>query len=345
MRKRYVVVGDFMSNKEYAKGSVWSDGNAARFKHQLAAAGIPASECFFTNVFNRVPPGRYSWESFFTTKKEGVPHLKQIKKGKYLAPEFYPELSTLWNRIEGYSPNVVIACGDLATWALCTGDNPIESARGRITEGNSKISRRKVLPVYGTTQTIGDYGMQTIQHFDLCKAAREGATPDFTRPARFLHIEPTLQDLEDFYQEFIVPSPWLASDIETKGDMITCISFAPSEDRALVVPFFSEETPDGNYWPDYRDEITAWKFCQKLLTCGKSVAGQNYQFDMQYEWKKAGIPNPNFADDTMLLHHVLQPEMRKGLGFLASIYTDEIQWKGMHHVHAADKTAKKGENE
>jgi len=31
----------------------------------------------------------------------------------------------------------------------------------------------------------------------------------------------------------------------------------------------------------------------------------------------------------MLLHHALQPESLKGLGFLGSIYTDESNWKLM----------------
>ena len=31
----------------------------------------------------------------------------------------------------------------------------------------------------------------------------------------------------------------------------------------------------------------------------------------------------------MLLHHALQPESPKALGYLGSLYTDEIAWKGM----------------
>ena len=33
------------------------------------------------------------------------------------------------------------------------------------------------------------------------------------------------------------------------------------------------------------------------------------------------------ADDTMLMHHAMQPEMEKGLAFLGSVYTDEASWK------------------
>jgi hypothetical protein len=34
----------------------------------------------------------------------------------------------------------------------------------------------------------------------------------------------------------------------------------------------------------------------------------------------------------MLLHHALQPESLKGLGFLGSVYTDEGNWKQMRNV-------------
>ncbi len=41
-----------------------------------------------------------------------------------------------------------------------------------------------------------------------------------------------------------------------------------------------------------------------------------------------GIAVP-VTDDTMLLHHALQPEMEKGLSFLGTIYTSEASWKMM----------------
>jgi hypothetical protein len=50
---------------------------------------------------------------------------------------------------------------------------------------------------------------------------------------------------------------------------------------------------------------------------------------MTFLWKVYGIPAPKACDDTMLAHHAMQPEMEKGLGFLASLYTDEASWKSM----------------
>ncbi len=44
---------------------------------------------------------------------------------------------------------------------------------------------------------------------------------------------------------------------------------------------------------------------------------------------RAGL-RPTMCDhDSMLLHHALYPEMLKGLGFLGSIYANDIAWKSM----------------
>ena len=42
-----------------------------------------------------------------------------------------------------------------------------------------------------------------------------------------------------------------------------------------------------------------------------------------------GITVPHAGEDTMLLHHSLQTEMEKGLGFFGATYTDEPSWKFM----------------
>ena len=50
-----------------------------------------------------------------------------------------------------------------------------------------------------------------------------------------------------------------------------------------------------------------------------------------------GIACRGAAEDTMLLHHALQPEMEKGLAFLGSVYTDEATWKFMSKVDTLKK--------
>jgi hypothetical protein len=54
---------------------------------------------------------------------------------------------------------------------------------------------------------------------------------------------------------------------------------------------------------------------------------------MNYMLRTVGIAARRMKDDTMLMHHALQPEMEKGLGFLGSVYTDEPAWKFMRAKH------------
>jgi hypothetical protein len=52
-------------------------------------------------------------------------------------------------------------------------------------------------------------------------------------------------------------------------------------------------------------------------------------YDITFIYRAWGIKVIGAEDDTMLLHHALQPESLKGLGFLGSVYTDESAWKQM----------------
>jgi len=54
---------------------------------------------------------------------------------------------------------------------------------------------------------------------------------------------------------------------------------------------------------------------------------QNGLYDIPFILRTTGIAVQGAAHDTMLLHHALQPESLKGLGFLGSIYTDHGPWK------------------
>jgi DNA polymerase I-like protein with 3'-5' exonuclease and polymerase domains len=189
---------------------------------------------------------------------------------------------------------------------------------------------------------LAEIKQEPILIMDLMKAKRQSSFPEIIRPRRFIHLRPSLEDLETFWQDYILPSPGLSVDIETKHPLITCVGIAPSPDRAIVIPFFDQEKATGNYWVTPREERIAWKFVERCINHeGKRVFGQNFQFDVQYLWRFMGITAKSWRDDTMLMHHALQIEMDKGLGFLASIYSEELAWKFMHKRRAADRSGKK----
>jgi len=337
-----LIVGEYLNAKDFEEGGPFLSGLGTTFKSWLRQVGIDPRDCEFTNVVNEVPVGRQSIYSFCGPKEESLPGLKFVARGSYFRKEFYPHLEKLWSRINTHRPTLIIAVGDLALWAL-TSESSMMSARGRIHSGHSAIAGFKVLPTYSPAHVMGNWPDRLIVLSDLHKARHESTFPEIVRPRRLIHLYPTLDDLEDFLNEFILPEefPKLDVDIETKSTMITCVGFAPTPYRAIVVPFFDESQPDGNYWRTKREEVQAWSWVRRVLRSGKRVGGQNFQYDMQYLWRQMGIKSPDFTDDTMLMHHALYPEMRKGLGFLASLYTNELPWKFMAKNRANDKTAKK----
>ena len=161
---------------------------------------------------------------------------------------------------------------------------------------------------------------------DLQKAKRESAFREVRRPERTVYIEPDLFDLEWFYTNHIAAAKRLAVDIETVGDQISCIGFAPSINTALTVPFI-DYRKGGNYWIDLDTELKAWAWVRNVCLSSVPKVFQNGLFDLHRLWRGYGIRVNNAEDDTMLLSHSLHPEAPKGLAYLGSIYTSEASWK------------------
>ena len=173
MTLELLVVGDFMSHKDAEEGYPWSDGLGRMMKAFLHDAGINPRECLFTNVLNFTPAPRATLEQLLGTKAEGIPNMKHVKARKYMRKEHYEAVQSFWKYVDHHAPNLILACGDLATWATAAGNNPIESARGRITMGNAAIGKRKVLPTYSTKQVVAQWPMRPVLLADLEKAKRE----------------------------------------------------------------------------------------------------------------------------------------------------------------------------
>jgi hypothetical protein len=165
---------------------------------------------------------------------------------------------------------------------------------------------------------------------DLQKAERQSHFPEVRWPKREIWIEPTLEDLYEFERRFIRPDCVLAIDIETAGNQVTTIGFAPRPDIALVVPIHDPRRKGRSYWDDADSETRAWEFVRQILQ-NRSLRKvfQNGLYDIAFLYRSVGIKVKGAEHDTMLMHHSMQPESLKGLGYLGSIYTDERAWKWM----------------
>lgn len=285
-----------------------------------------------TNVFQIHPPqNRLEW--FCGPKADGIPSYPALMVGKYVRREFEPELDRLADEILSLDPNLIIGLGNTALWALC-GRTGIGKLRGTTHTTTHCVTGYKFLPTYHPASLFRQWNNRPTVIIDLAKAKREAEYPEIRRPACEIWIEPTLQDIKDFINDFIRGCDLLSVDIETTGSRITCIGFAPSAERAIVIPLDDPRTKGGSYWPSREIEAVVWSLIRGVLE-DRSILKlfQNGMYDVAFCLRSYGIRVYGCAEDTMLLHHALQPESLKGLGFLGSIYTDFGPWKSDRKVN------------
>ena len=322
------IVGEAWGEEEAKQKTAFVGASGYELTRMLSEAGIHRADCFLTNVLNLRPPGN-KIEALCGSKAEGIIGYPALIKAKYLKREFIYELERLGADLADVNPNLVIALGNTASWALL-GRTAISKLRGTTFNSTHTVVGFKVLPTYHPAAVLRQYEFRPTTIADLMKAKREAEYPEIRRPRREIWIEPTLEDIYEFDRRYIAGCGILSVDIETAGTAITCIGFATNSSYAIVIPFFDARKKGRSYWPTQSSELKAWTFVRNVLGNPKiRKLFQNGTYDIAFLWRAYGIKVLGAEHDTMLLHHALQPESLKGLGFLGSIYTDEGSWKDM----------------
>lgn len=324
---RIAIIGEAWGEAEERERAPFVGASGHELTRMLGEAGINRADCFLTNVFNLRPRGNDITE-LCGGKAYALPGYPALVKSKYVREEFAGELARLGDELVAVNPNLVLALGNTPMWALL-GRVGISKFRGTTDLSTHTVAGFKVLPTYHPAAVLRQWEIRPIVVADLIKAERESHDGKLNRTRREIWIEPTLDDLERFYDLYLAGAECISTDIETSGSLITCIGFAPSARCALVVPFADPRRKDRSYWDTYDAERKAWLFVRRVLQLPCRKLFQNGLYDIAFLWRSAGITVRNAAEDTMLLHHALQPEMLKGLGFLASVYADEGAWKEM----------------
>lgn len=257
---------------------------------------------------------------------EYSPPAARTQSPRYIRPEYLEQLTRLRTEIETTKPNLVVALGATACWALL-GRIDIGSIRGAITTAKL-VDGQKLLPTYHPANVLYQWANRGTVIADLKKAYSEARHPDIIRPERSIAVDLTREQLEGYMKGILLQAKILAVDIETFKGQIRCVGFAWAKDQALVIPLFhaSKDHFQRNHWQSEEDELYAWWCIRTLCESPVPKLFQNGLFDLQY-LTRAGIHTANVAHDTMLLHHSMYPELPKGLGFLGSIYTNEQAWK------------------
>ena len=322
------IIGEAYGEAEEKAKAPFVGASGYELTRMLDDAGIRRSDCYLTNVFNLRPQGN-KIESILMGKAEALKGFPALTKGKYVPATLGPELERLGDELVACNPNLIIALGNTPLWAL-SGRTGVSKLRGTTFISDHTVSGFKCLATYHPAAILRQWELRPVAVLDLAKAERESHYAELRRPKREIWIDPTIEDIEQFYSRHIHGCHRLSVDIETSGNQVTCIGFAPSANLALVVPFVAPKRKGRNYWSTIDLERAAWGIVKRILedrTIRKTF--QNGLYDIAFLWRSMGLRVYGASDDTMLCHHALQPESLKGLGFLGSIYTDEGSWKGM----------------
>jgi uracil-DNA glycosylase len=324
MKNKIMLIGEAYGEQE-ERWQMPFVGPAGHFLNQmLEDVGINRGDCYVTNVFNLRPKPTNDIGNLCGDKTQAIPGREPIGSGKYIRAEFAGELKRLADEVADIEPNLIIALGGTAAWA-CFGRGAISKSRGAVAQS---VWGPKAIATYHPSAVLRDYSLRAITIADLYKARREAEYPDIRRPRRTIVAEPTIRDIELFYAEHVEKAPRLAVDIETiHNKYITMIGFAPRTDLAIVIHFFDPRKPDNVYWQSLDEERAAWRWVQRLCLSPPQKVFQNGLYDLHFLYRRYGIVVRNCRHDTMLLHHALQPESEKSLGFLGSIYCGEPAWK------------------
>ena len=319
-----LLLGEVWGVEEEREGKAFVGPTGWELNKMLREAGIDRSDCELTNVFNF----RAKIESLCGTKPEGIYGYPSIGKAGYIRKQFRGELDRLADEIDYVNPNLIVAMGNTAAWAML-GKTAISRIRGTVQMSTHTVTGYKVLPTYHPAAIFRQWSLRPVAVMDLIKAKREAEFPDIQLPKRQIWINPTLEDIYEFDRLYIRECESLSVDIETSGSIITCIGFAPRADIAIVIPGIGIRRSGRPYWPSLDVERKVLKIIKDILTRAIRKIFQNGLYDIAFIYRAWRIGVINAAEDTMLLHHAMYPESLKSLGFLGSVYTNEGSWKGM----------------
>jgi uracil-DNA glycosylase len=325
---KIVIIGEAWGREEEVAQAPFVGTSGKLLTTMLRSAGIDRAACFLTNVINQHPRGD-DFDEFCGPQSTALAGYPAHHGARYLHREYNAEVRRLTREVAFHKPNICVLLGNTAMWAML-GKSGIAKWRGTTELSSYTYKGIKCLPTYHPAAVGREYTLRATVVLDLQKAERQSHFPDLRRPKRELWIEPTLEDLYEFRRRYLTSGTTVVIDIETYRTQVTTIGFSPGPGVGLVVPFFDFRRKDRSFWPDGRTELAAWTFVRRVCeddTIAKCF--QNGLYDIAFLWRAVGIKVRNAEHDTMLLHHSLQPESLKGLGYLGSIYTDERSWKHM----------------
>jgi uracil-DNA glycosylase family 4 len=324
---KLMILGEAPSYAETAAGKPFVGPSGKELDRLLYDADINRSDCWITNVCKyEVPP---------SPRGKGKP-IPFAVRAKNHGIDVATQLAELQVEINDIKPNVILALGGTALWAL-SGKTKITQHRGSIMWGMGT----KFVPTYHPAHLLHSssggefkgYWNRQVMICDFKRALRQSQFPELVLPHRNVEICRNSAHLAEFrnkYKDFKL----MAVDIEANGTCLpVCIGLSFTKNHAMVVPLWNEagisNIPDS-------DMIQIWIIVAELLW-EKNIVGQNFNYDRD-KLLRLGFSIRKLADDTMLKAHAINPELPKSFAFNTSIFTEEPFYKdeGMYEGSIQD---------
>ena len=325
---RIMIVGEVWGFDDERLHEPFSGTAGTTLNKMLQDAGILRTQCYVTNVVNAKPLGG-DLAHWVKRKKKEVKSTDVPYRDGWVDPIVLLGIESLKAEIAVVKPNIIIALGSLALWALC-GHWGAAKWRGSQLVSDDGV---KVIPTIHPAAVLREWGWRQIAVSDMRRAKRfehvvgpcYGNEPEWNfviRPS-FDTAMATLHRL----QASVEAAPyWLDVDIETRANHIACLGLGWSRTEAICIPFMCIESKEG-YWTLEEETRIIFEVRRLLTHSNARIRWQNGLFDAQYLYRYWHFI-PNHAQDTMLSHHVMYSGLRKALDFQASMYCDYYRfWK------------------
>lgn len=348
---KIMLVGESFSDNDERVGLPFQGPSGEELSRMLHEAGIMRSECYTTNVVNARAPGGDLGAWMGWKKKDVQADYVQVR-GLWVKPTIREGIERLLQEIALVRPNLIIALGGHALWAL-TGATGIMKWRGSQLRTAiptelwprdvDPVTPVKLIPAIHPSMIARDWSQRQITVHDFKRAAGERDSRDYSNEPKWNFIvRPTInQALGTLHNllEWLSSGQieWIDFDLETRAGHIACAGLSWTKIDAICIPLMCVESRDG-YWLLEEEAEILWLLYQVLTHPKVKVRGQNLLYDAQYTYRHWHFV-PRVAQDTMIAQHSAFCTQPKSLAHIASMYCDHyVYWKDDGKTWTKDTT-------
>jgi uracil-DNA glycosylase family 4 len=288
----------------------------------LSQVGINRREVRIRNVALQRPPAN-DMSHYFHDSKCTIPK-----------PEMVAWVESLRQELKANRPNVVVALGSYAIWAL-TGVKAIKGTRGYVTE-STLVPGLKVVPTYHPQAINHDWKLFGPSVYDIRKAYQHSVSPKI--PIDKTHIVAGAQYtmFMDYLSSILAKKKRLSVDLETHIGTAYPYLIGVADHASFGMSFWI--TKDNVPTVSTQEEAMLWRMLAEIGKACECIM-HNACFDKSVLWHHHGVLFEKVTMDTLIAAHVLFPEYPRDLGFLGSILLDVPAWKNTSKADSATYNA------